>query len=315
MKPLPSSLDQITNLHTKIYATEALTLGLTFEVIQSNLINIISPSHRSFVFCSRTQTNTHSSLAICRQKHVTHRLLAHHHLPVPKQVLINRSANLESQLQNLPFPAVLKPTNQHGGKDVFVNIDNFETLTDLINSHFSNTEEFLVEEYLSGKDFRVVVLDGQIIALVHRQPPFITGDGLHSIDYLSHSIPRLLRDHEYHSTLSHQGFTPHSIPPKNKQVFLRQNANISTGAFATAIPVESLHQDTVKLILKATSVLQLRLAALDVLMNNPESSPSNNLWFIEANGNPGVRIHYEAAANLHQPVAKKVLQSLFGLVG
>jgi D-alanine-D-alanine ligase-like ATP-grasp enzyme len=201
--------------------------------------------------------------------------------------------------QSLGLPVFIKPNDLSQGEGV-AKIYSVDELPPLAHAILARSDVMLLENACSGRDYRVVVLDDQIIAAYERRPLAVTGDGQHSIEQLLHTLQtdlahsqRLnsainLFDPRIDIKLNAQGLTRRSVLAKGLEVALLDNANLSTGG-STIDVSEEIHPSFAAMAIAATRCLGLRLAGVDVLCEDLCSDARGQSWhIIELNAAPGL---------------------------
>jgi cyanophycin synthetase len=115
-----------------------------------------------------------------------------------------------------------------------------------------------VEQFAEGRDHRVLVIDGRVVACAERVPARVFGDGVRTLRMLveeanrdprrgiGHTkiLTRLPLDEQTESYLAKSGRTLETVPSPGEQVMLRPTANLSTGG--TSIDrTDEMHPDNV----------------------------------------------------------------------
>ena len=130
-------------------------------------------------------SNTSSiSVDIASDKVLTKKLLEMQFLPVAKGDKINSQLELLIEAEAIGYPVVLKPRYGYQGKGVYLNIKNEKQLIEAYNKIKSKYKDIMVEQYIEGYDYRVCVVDGDVIAVSRRNPPIVKGDGVSTIKEL-----------------------------------------------------------------------------------------------------------------------------------
>lgn len=186
------------------------------------------------------------AFSIGSNKFATKKWLEAHDIPVVEGEKFSQNVKDEEIIEyakRLGFPIVLKPVVGAQGKGVIANIDNIEYLKSSIEyvRKELNNPEVIIERYFVGEEFRLYVIEDEVIAVMNRIPANIIGDGIHTIKQLIEiknkerkKNPRLYTclikpDFEIKNTLKKLGLTFDNVPKENEQIFLREKSNISTG--------------------------------------------------------------------------------------
>ncbi len=202
--------------------------------------------------------------------------------------------------QKIGFPVIVKPNSGSQGSGVSL-VRNKKELYQALRSIFKRDRVALVQKALQGKDYRIVVLDDQVISAYERIPLSVTGNGKSTIEKLLKEKQKKFitekRDTQIKMTdprikikLAHQGKTVRSIPPDGERVYLLDNANLSTGGDSVDVTKE-IHPDFKKIAVRLTNDMNLRLCGVDVMIDGDISQEPNKYWVLEINAAPGLD-HY-----------------------
>jgi len=182
------------------------------------------------------------------------------------------------------------------------------------NNKSNSPENVLVEEFIEGENYRLLVLDNEVIGIVHRVPAYIIGDGESTIQQLITAQNSLRNekmllpipmDTELQSKLQTHGFDLNSITPKDQKIFLRYNANLTTGGTTEecASIVNPYYKD---LAVRAVKAIGLKYGGLDLI--TPDITKPAKCAINEINYNPGLRLHYKPDAGNIVKVAIPIMK-------
>lgn len=213
------------------------------------------------------------------------------------------------------FPLVVKPNSGSQGSNVS-KVHNKTEFYIAMRRVFKKDKIALVEQYIEGRDYRVVVLDDNIISAYERTPLCIKGDGRSSINKLLlekkiyfNKIKRDIKiDHKNKiivDKLKRQGYTLSSILPKSKTIHLLDNANLSTGGDSVDV-TEAMHKDFKKIAVNLTKDMGLRLCGVDLMIKGDIKDKPGEYFIIEVNAAPGLD-HY-VTTGLAQ---RKIVEDLY----
>jgi cyanophycin synthetase len=184
----------------------------------------------------------------------------------------------------------------------------------------------VVERFVSGGDYRILVVGGRMVAAARRHPPTVLGDGVSTVRELMDRInedPRRCGDHATSlspmmidevavAVLREQGLTDHSVPEAGRSVLLRRNANLSTGGSAEDV-TDLVHPDVAARAIEAAKVVGLDVAGIDLVTDDvTRSLESQRGVIIEVNAAPGLRMHLEPTVGTPRNVGAAIVDSLFG---
>jgi D-alanine-D-alanine ligase-like ATP-grasp enzyme len=208
-----------------------------------------------------------------------------------------------SYAEALGFPVIVKPNSKSQGVGVSL-VQNKKELKSALLKIFEENKVALVERYLPGRDYRIVVLDKEIISAYERIPLSVIGDGKNSILALmkekqKHFISagrdtRInFNDPRIKLKLKKSGITLKSVLPKDSKIYLLDNANLSTGGDSLDM-TNSIHPSFRKMAIKLAREMGLRMAGIDLMIRKGDiakNSEKSNYYIIEINAAPGLD-HY-----------------------
>jgi cyanophycin synthetase len=273
-----------------------------------------------------TTVNTNMiSVDIAADKSATKRLLGDMGVPVPQGYRIRDVEELESTVDKVGYPLVIKPLDGNHGKGATVGIKNIEEAVVAFEKAREYSRSVIVEKQLMGADFRALVVDNRLIAVAERVPAHVVGDGKHTIQELidiTNSDPRRGYGHEKVLTqididnqtlhcLSKAGYTLDKKLKKGEILHLKTTANISTGG--TAIDrTDEVHPLNVFLFERIAKIIGLDVAGIDVIAPNvSEPLTESGGGIIEVNAAPGFRMHLAPSEGIGRNVAEHVIDMLF----
>ncbi len=222
----------------------------------------------------------------------------------------------------LKFPVIVKPNSGSQGRGVAL-VHNKSEFDRAIRAVFKLDRVALVQLPVDGKDYRLVVLDNEVISAYERVPLSVVGDGRSTIDdllkkkqrsfFASSRDTQLRRDDpRTKAKLMHQGLTLESTPKKGEQVFLLDNANLSTGGDSIDV-TKNIHPAFKKIAIRLTKDMGLRLCGVDLMVQGDISDKPAMYWVIEINSAPGLD-HYAQSGDTQQRIVEdmylKVLKSM-----
>ncbi len=228
--------------------------------------------------------------------------------------------------QKLGYPVIVKPNSKSQGADVFL-IWNKKELVLALHKIFKGDKIAILERYLPGNDYRVVVLDGEIISAYQRIPLSVIGDGKNSILSLLKKKQKLFekegrdtrinfKDPRIKMKLAKQKLTFQSILQKGRKVFLLDNANLSTGGDAVDV-TKTIHKDFAKIAINLTRDMGLRIAGVDIMVTKGDITQSlkqTKYYIIEINAAPGLD-HYVTTGARQRKAVEAMYLKVFKALG
>jgi D-alanine-D-alanine ligase-like ATP-grasp enzyme len=214
--------------------------------------------------------------------------------------------------RTLGFPVIVKPNSGSQGKDVALVHDKKEFYRAL-RTIFRSDRVALVEKQVTGKDYRIVVLDNKIISAYERIPLNVTGDGRSTIEKLlakkarnflaaSRDTRIKMDDPRIVIKLKRQGLDFDAIPKKGERIYLLDNANLSTGGDSIDI-TETVHPMFKEIAVRLTKDMGLRLCGVDLMVNGNIDQPPKKYWILEINAAPGLD-HYASTGKAQQKIVE-----------
>jgi cyanophycin synthetase len=277
-----------------------------------------------------TQSDRTSILGIelsC-DKEATKEILQKHGIPVPQGLTIQYFDELEPAIEQVGgFPVVIKPLDCNHGRGVTIDINSWREAEAAFDTAIalSKLGEVIVERYHLGRDHRVLVVNGKVVAVAERVPAHVVGDGRSTIEELIESTNRDPRRGEGHDNvmtrieldrrsfqlLRKQRCTLDTILREGEICYLRETANLSTGGMSID-RTDEIHPDNIWLAERAAQIVGLDIAGIDIV--TPDISlplQEVNGVVIEVNAAPGFRMHVCPSQGKSRNVAAPVLDMLF----
>lgn len=274
-----------------------------------------------------TLTGNASCIAadIAGDKSLTKEILRAAGIPVPRGRVVGSIDEALGTWAQMGCPVVVKPCDGNQGKGVSLNLCTEEELVEAfgIASRYSN--QILIEEYIEGRHYRLLVVGGVLVAASERTPAHVIGDGGSTIFQLieqlnadplrgdDHEKPltRVVIDDVVKSVLGRQGLALSSVPSQGNRVWLRENANLSTGG--TAVDVTDLvHPQVATVINRAVRLVGLDVAGVDLVTSDIAQPLHYSCGaIIEINAAPGIRMHHFPVEGQSRDVAAAIIDNLF----
>jgi cyanophycin synthetase len=243
-------------------------------------------------------------------------------LPVARQIKVGTLEAAYIAAEKIGFPLVIKPVKGKKGKGITAGLTSAEGIKDAFERAHKSGSDVLVERFIAGDDFRLLVIGGRFVAAVNRQPPCITGDGKSTVatllDRLNEQPYRdgfrgfpVEQDAEFYRLLEQAGLTMSDVPDAGQTVILRSAANVSTGG--TPIDVtEQVHADNREIAERAATGVGLDIAGIDFLTTDISRSYREvGGAIVEVNARPGLDIHVWPMVGESRDVAGELLKRSF----
>ncbi len=274
-----------------------------------------------------TVTSETSSIGveIACDKEDTKYLLEQAEVEVPRGDIIGRESSLEEACRYVGYPLVVKPVGGNHGRGITVNIKNYEDALVAFHAAKNVSPKVIIEKYITGEDYRLLVINNVLVAAAKRSPAHIIGDGKSTIKELVDEVnkdPRRGYGHENVLTkitindltktiIAAKGYTEDSVPAKDERVILKDTANLSTGGTAEDV-TDIVHPSNVSMCERISKIIDLDICGIDI-MTTDISQPLNETGgaVLEVNAGPGFRMHLAPTTGLPRNVAAPVVDKLF----
>ena len=259
-------------------------------------------------------------------KEGTKRILGDAGVPVPRGTVINYFAQLEEAIQEVGgYPIVIKPLDGNHGRGITIDIRSQEEAEAAYDAAREVSSSVIVERFYSGRDHRVLVVDGKVVAVAERVPAHVVGDGNFTIEQLieitnqdpnrgeghDNVLTRIELDRTSYQLLERQGYTLETVLPKGTICYLRATANLSTGGIAVD-RTDDIHPENLWLAQRVAKIIGLDIAGIDIVTQDI-SRPLREVdgVIVEVNAAPGFRMHVSPSKGIPRNVAGAVLDMLF----
>ena len=199
--------------------------------------------HQKRILASETSYTSAIAVDLCQEKSLTNLMLRQVGVPVPDGDTANSPDEAWQIAQRVGLPVVVKPADGNQGKGVSVNLNSEEEVRSAYEIARDYGSSVLVERYLEGHDFRLLIINGKLEAASRRDPAHVIGDGQHTVAELMEILnqdprrrpghggilTRVVANDAVKLTLQQQDMTLESVPEAGQMVRLRRNSNLSTG--------------------------------------------------------------------------------------
>jgi cyanophycin synthetase len=272
-----------------------------------------------------TTETRHIAVEIASDKEETNRILGDLGLPVPRQRLVHAEEDAAMVAERFGYPVVVKPLDANHGRGVSLDLAGAEQVRIAFHKAREHSRGVIVETFIQGFDHRMLVVNGELIAVAQRIPGHVVGDGRHTVEELveivNHDprrgighekvLTRLELDHQAERCLRERGYDRASMPPGGETVYLRLTGNLSTGG--TAIDVtDAVHPDNREMAVRAVKAVGLDVGGVDFLTTDITQSYKDVGGAIcEINAAPGFRMHVAPSEGKPRDVAGPVMDMLF----
>ncbi len=220
---------------------EAARRGIPYIRLNSqSLVQLGYGVHQKRIRATVASTTSNIAVDIAGDKDETKKLLGEAEIPVPRGTVVRNTESLESAVNRYGYPLVIKPIDGNHGKGNTTNITSWEMAVKALENAQRYSRSVIVEKFIVGVDFRILVVNFKFICAALRTPACVTGDGEHSIQFLVDEVnkdPRrgyghekvltqITIDNDTHKMLDERGYTLDTVPPNGEVVMLKSTANL-----------------------------------------------------------------------------------------
>ena len=288
--------------------------------------------HRQLVWAAMTSQTSAVGTDIAADKQLTKQLLADAGIPVADGITVRSSQEAADALADIRGPIVVKPLGGSQGANLTVGVRTAAEAAAAYTKAAAVSEAVLVEALVPGTDYRVLVIDSQIVAAAQLRPASVTGDGVHTIDQLvaeantdprrgmghSRDLTVIKIDAEALAHLDSLGLDDHSVPAAGQVVTLRRNANLSTGGTSRDV-TDLVHPDVAEVCRRAAAVSGLDVCGIDLRLMDISAplhdvsghDSAQSCAVLELNACPGLRMHLSPTEGRPRDVAAALVDSLY----
>lgn len=304
----------------------AVARGIPFRrLTEGSLVQLGWGSKQRRIQASESDRTSAVAESIVQDKELTKTLLHAAGIPVPLGRNVSNAEDAWAAAREVGMPVVIKPRDSNQGKGVTVNRINEDDVKTAYMIASEISDNVIVERYIPGYDYRMLIVGNRLIAAARRDPPQVIGDGIRTIQELVEQINRDPMRGEGHiasltkiqldeislAHLATQGLTATSVPLKGMRVVLRNNANLSTGGTATDV-TDDVHPDLAAHAIAAAQVVGLDICGVDVVCNTVmKSLEDQGGGIIEINASPGLRMHLQPSFGKGRAVGKAIIDYMF----
>ncbi len=311
---------------TAAIVEEAEHRGITvLRLDDYNLVQLGEGKYQRRIEASITSQTSMIGVETAGNKRLTKHMLDDAGIPVPKGTVVRRVESAIDDAEWLGYPVVVKPHDCHHGIGVTTGLSDEKDLREAFARAKAISDKVIVEKSYTGNDYRMLVVDGRLVAAAMREPAAVTGDGEHTIEELiaiENRNPRRGYGHEKVMTrlstssvtenlLERAGYTLETVLPEGEVFRLELTANLSSGGSAVDV-TDTVHKANRFMAERIATIIGLDIAGIDVIaptLDQPVKKIGGAV--IEVNAAPGLRMHLEPAVGTRRNVARPIVDMLF----
>ncbi|OYQ35713.1 cyanophycin synthetase [Flavobacterium cyanobacteriorum] len=272
-----------------------------------------------------TDKTSHIAVDMASDKELTKRMLSAASIPVAKGSICSTEEGLKEIIDDIGYPIVIKPLDGNHGKGASINVTNYEDALEGLEFAKKYSRRVIVERFVTGFDFRVLVINNKVVAAAKREPAHVKGNGTDTIQQLidtenrdprrgyghENVLTEITVDRDTEDLLAKKGYTLETIPEDGEVVYLKSTANLSTGGTSVDV-TDKMHPENIFICERIARVIGLDICGIDIMAENlTQPLKENGGVVLEVNAAPGFRMHLAPAEGLPRNVAAPVLDMLY----
>lgn len=272
-----------------------------------------------------TNKTSHIAVDIACNKEETKRMLEMASIPVASGSICVDEEDLEHTIKKIGYPIVLKPLDGNHGKGASINVTNWEDAVEGLVHAKKYSRRVIVERFITGFDFRVLIINNKLVAAAKRVPAHVVGNGKDTIQQLidttnldprrgyghENVLTEITVDRDTTDLLEKLNYTLETVPKAGETVYLKSTANLSTGGTSVDV-TDMMHPENIFLCERISRVIGLDICGVDIMAENlTQPLKENGGVILEVNAAPGFRMHLAPSEGLPRNVASPVLDMLY----
>ncbi len=292
-----------------------------------SLVQLGHGCYQKRIWATVTSQTSNIAVDIASNKELTNRLLQEVGIPVPRSLTVRTAEEAVTAANRIGYPVVIKPLDGNHGRGVCLDLKSDDEVRQMfpVAREESRSGLVVVETYITGRDYRILVINNQVVAVAERVPAHVVGDGVHTVRELvditnadprrgvghERVLTRIAIDTQTMETLERQGIGLDDIPAEGQVVWLKQTGNMSTGG--TSIDrTDDIHPENAELARQAAMVVGLDIAGIDFIAPDISASVRQTGGaIVEVNAGPGFRMHTHPTEGHPRHVGRAVIDMLF----
>jgi cyanophycin synthetase len=290
---------------------------------EESLVQLGYGKNRHYIQAAMTDRTSATAVELVEDKEYTKALLSRAGIPVPEGRVVRSAAEAVAMMHELGPPVVVKPLTGRQGNGVSIGVETDEEMQHAYNEAGSFSPSVVVEKLITGRNYRLLVVNNKMIAASERMPCKIIGDGKHTIKELidlennnplrgeGHEKPltQIRVDHSVAEHLKRVGLTTKYVPAPKEEVTLSERVNLSAGATARDV-TDEVHSSIRLMCERAARMAGLDICGVDLITEHI-SRPVKHGGILELNAGPGLRMHCFPTEGKPSDVGSAIVEMLY----
>jgi cyanophycin synthetase len=311
---------------TKCIVDSAVAKNIPYERLDNNSLICLGYGYNNkCIMASSTEQTKLIAEMICKNKDMTKFMLDSIGVRCPKGYVVYDIKDLKKYFDLTPKPIVIKPVDGNQGKNVFINITNYEECLKAFNIIISMYKGVILEELFNGYDYRILIVNYKFVAAAKRIPAFVIGNGKNTLEELiqiensnpergdghSNNLSKIKINKDTIDFLTKQDLKLTSVIQANRTVFLCKTANLSTGGISENV-TDIVHPNIINTCVRIAQQMELDICGIDLIKNDISTDFTNKQeGIIEVNSSPGLRMHVNPKIGKSVDVGSHIINYLY----
>lgn len=311
---------------TSSLVEEARNRGIPVKKFNNSTLLVFGYGNKQKKISATVVSSTSGiGIEIARDKQDTKMILGDAYIPVPRGVLVHDEEDLEDHIEDVRYPLVIKPLNGNHGRGITTGIGNLVQAVSAFQLAKAVSLPVIMEEFVQGNDYRMILVDHKVIAVAKRTPAMVTGNGKSTIMELIEQINRepgrgnghddvltkVVIDKSTEEILAAKDLHLDSVLEKGEILYLKHTANISTGGTSEDV-TDIVHPSFNFIAERVSRLVDLNICGVDIVAKDiTKPFTRENGAVVEVNAGPGLRMHQDPAKGLARNVARPIVEMLF----
>jgi cyanophycin synthetase len=290
-----------------------------------SLLRLGTGSKQKFMQATISSQTSHLAVENSCDKQLTKRILLSAGIPVPEGEVISNEKQLLEAADRLDYPLVIKPLDGRQGQGVITNLKNEQELLESYHCLKESYERFIIERYYNGEDYRFLIVNGELVAVSLRMPPYVIGNGNDSIRSLiekenrnplrgsghEKSMSQIPLNDSVKCYLESKNLSLETVISKGRVIEVLGNANLSTGGLAINV-TEQVHPSYRRIAVQAAKAIDLDIAGIDMIIKDSSAEyKKDHAAVLEVNAAPGIRMHHYPSLGKAKDAGGAIVDYLF----
>lgn len=308
--------------NTRLIMEEAQQRGINVSILADDH-SIIELEHNGEIALFRgslIEKTSGTFVIIASHKDASYKVLKHYGFNTPETIAVKSEDDAVEKARRMGYPVVIKPSSDHQGIGVTAHITSDQELRaafQYAQKNKTRSKKILLQKHISGRDYRVLVIDYKVFAVAERVPAHVTGDGISTIEKLvaqknkaRKDLKDIPLDESAVETLKKQSFTIDSVPEKGSTVYLKSIANIATGGEVIEC-TDAMPDENRELFESVAKALHGNVVGIDVICEDITQPVNNQYTIIELNQNPDFYPFLSPTKGKPRNAAPEILRLVF----